>query len=77
MAFLAFGSDQRAYDIITRNLDRDTLAGKGAIYDSILRRADVVTGDQLRTWINSAPDWDGKEDAVKAVDAIRDYKEEK
>ena len=77
MAFLAFGSDQQAYSIITRNLDRDTLAGKGVIYDSILRRADVVTGDQLRTWINSAPNWDGKEDAVKAVDAIRDYKEEK
>lgn len=76
MAFLAFGSSKKAHSIIARNLDRDTLAGKGAIYDSILRRAEVLTGDELRTVVNSAPDWAGKEDAVKAVNAINRYKEE-
>lgn len=76
MAFLAFGSSKKASSIVARNLDRDTLAGKGAIYDSILRRAEVLTGDELRTVVNSAPDWAGKEDAVKAVNAINEYKEE-
>jgi hypothetical protein len=71
MAFLAFGSSQKAYGIITRNLDRDALAGKGVIYDSIMRQADVMTPEQLRVWGNSSPEGEGREQILETIEEIR------
>jgi hypothetical protein len=75
MAFLAFGSSQKAYGIINRNLERDALAGKGVIYDSIMRQADVMTPEQLRVWGNSSPEGEGREQILETIEEIRIFQE--
>jgi hypothetical protein len=77
MSFLAFGSSQKAMNIIQRNLDRDSLAGKGVIYDSILKRIDYMPVEKMMVWGNTVPD-DGKgtKKALEdTIEAIREYKE--
>jgi len=79
MSFLAFGNSEKAMGILQRNLDRDTLAGTGVIYDSILKRADYMSTEEMMTWSNAVPD-DGsgsKEALRETVEFIRQYKEER
>lgn len=79
MSFSAFGASEKAMGIIKRNLDRDSLAGSGVIYDSILKRADYVSGEQMEEWSNAVPD-DGsgiKSDLTDTLKFMRDYKEQK
>lgn len=79
MSFNAFGSSEKAMGIIKRNLDRDSMAGTGIIYDSILKRADYVSGEQMEEWSNAVPD-DGsgiKQDLTDTLKFMRDYEEEK
>jgi hypothetical protein len=79
MSFLAFGKSEKAMGILQRNLDRDTLAGTGVIYDSILKRADYMSVEEMMTWSNAVPD-DGsgsKEALRETIEYIRQYKEER
>jgi len=79
MAFKAFGSSEKAMGVIKRNLDRDSQAGSGIIYDSILKRADYISADQMETWSNAVPD-DGsgiKQDLTETLKFIREYEEQK
>jgi len=79
MAFNAFGSSEKAMGIIKRNLDRDSQAGTGIIYDSILKRADYISGEQMEEWSNAVPD-DGtgtKQDLTDTLKLIREYEEER
>lgn len=79
MSFNAFGSSEKAMGIIKRNLDRDSQSGTGIIYDSILKRADYVSSEQMMEWSNAVPD-DGsgiKQDLVDTIKFMKDYEEEK
>jgi len=79
MAHKAFGSDEKAMGIIRKNLDRDSQAGTGTIYDSILRMADYTPVEKLQEWVNTVPD-DGtgtKESLKEVIKYIREYREEK
>jgi len=79
MAFAAFGSSEKAMGIIKRNLDRDSQAGVGAIYDSILRSSDFIKLSEVETWSNTVPDdeYGSKSDLKKTIELMREYKEEK
>jgi hypothetical protein len=77
MSFLAFGSSQKARNVIKRNLDRDTLKGSAALYDSVIRQANILTPSELNTVINTAPDFGGKGALIEAGKFINGYKEAK
>lgn len=79
MAHAAFGNDSKALGIIRKNLDRDSQAGKGVMYSSILRMADYTPIEKLTEWANTLPDdGSGRREALKeTIELIREYKEEK
>ena len=70
MSFLAFGSSQKALNVVRRNLDRDTMSGSVAIYDSILRQGDVILPGKLKAISNAAPEYAGKEQLMKTIELI-------